>query len=698
VNGYAGKILRVDLTRRKISTIPTAKYEQWVGGHGMGSAIFFDLVKDKTIDGFDSANVVTLMTSPLSGTLTPAGAGRTEVQAIGVQSLPMGWFTRSNFGGRFSAMLKYAGWDGIVIEGRADDHVWLDIRNDTVKIHDCSGLSLWGTDAWECQQKIFEYVAGKQAYGDWMAPTGKDGEQTTQRPAVLAIGPAGENLSRMACLIHDASNGAGQGGFGAVWGAKGLKAISVIGTGGIRVHNPKGLMQTRLWQQKNYGFNLDNLRRKYISIDFQSPPVPGTTYRKGKPHGGKRPQACVGCHSGCRGRYEDGLGNEATCYATLFYLYAQTLDVQRQACDLLNRYGLNAAEMFMGELYLRDLHQSGILGPGQEIDCPLDFKEYGNLAFAEQLVKTIAYRNDGRGNKHQFGEDLAEGFVRAAKKWGRLDGESGDLKTGRLLFPIWGLPWHKEARSQLDWAYGTVFGDRDINEHDFDQLRSNPSYNKRWKILPLYGSAEEVVKIYTDKMVPFQGDMRMLDFSTENMYSEHIAKLVTWHRHYTRFWKQSVQFCDWRWPDFVNLYAPGKVGSTGLSEPKFLNTVTGKKFSFLDGIELGRKIWNLDHAIWTLQGRHRDMVHFADYFYTQPSFSFDGHPEYMPGLKNGKWRYIKTLGRHFDKDKFEEFKSRFYTLQGWETSSGYPTAGTLKSLDLNNVATELEQHGKLGKG
>jgi aldehyde:ferredoxin oxidoreductase len=429
VNGYAGKILRVDLTRRKISTIPTAKYEQWVGGHGMGSAIFFDLVKDKTIDGFDSANVVTLMTSPLSGTLTPAGAGRTEVQAIGVQSLPMGWFTRSNFGGRFSAMLKYAGWDGIVIEGRADDHVWLDIRNDTVKIHDCSGLSLWGTDAWECQQKIFEYVAGKQAYGDWMAPTGKDGEQTTQRPAVLAIGPAGENLSRMACLIHDASNGAGQGGFGAVWGAKGLKAISVIGTGGIRVHNPKGLMQTRLWQQKNYGFNLDNLRRKYISIDFQSPPVPGTTYRKGKPRGGKRPQACVGCHSGCRGRYEDGLGNEATCFTSLFYLYAQTLNVQRQACDLLNKYGLNAAEMFWGELYLRDLHQSGILGPGLEIDCPLDFNKYGSLAFAEQLVKAVTYRNDGRGTPHTFGEVLAEGFVRAAKKWGRLDGESGDLKT-----------------------------------------------------------------------------------------------------------------------------------------------------------------------------------------------------------------------------------------------------------------------------
>ena len=222
MNGYAGKILKLDLSNRKTTTLSTSRHEKWVGGHGMGSAIFFDLVKDKTIDGFAPANVVTLMTSPLSGTLTPAGAARTEIQGIGVQSIPIGWFTRSNFGGRFSSMLKYAGWDGIVIEGQADEPVWLDIRNDTVTVRNCSKLSLWGPDTWECQKKIWEYVAGNQMYGDWMEPAGKDGGQTTQRPAVLAIGPAGENLSRMACLIHDASSGAGQGGFGAVLGSNRL--------------------------------------------------------------------------------------------------------------------------------------------------------------------------------------------------------------------------------------------------------------------------------------------------------------------------------------------------------------------------------------------------------------------------------------------------------------------------------------------
>ncbi len=182
MNGYAGKILRVNLTARKKTVIPTSRYEQWIGGHGMGSAIFFDLVKDKAIDGFDPANVVTIMTSPFSGTLVPGASGRTEVQGIGVQSIPIGWFTRSNFGGRFSSMLKFAGWDGIVIEGKADEPVWLDIRNGVVTIRNCSTLSLWGTDTWECQEKIWQYVAAKQAYGDWIEASSREAERTTQRP------------------------------------------------------------------------------------------------------------------------------------------------------------------------------------------------------------------------------------------------------------------------------------------------------------------------------------------------------------------------------------------------------------------------------------------------------------------------------------------------------------------------------------
>jgi len=627
MNGYAGKILDIDLSTSTITHIPTSHYSDiWVGGHGMGSAIFFDRVKDKTIDGFHPDNVVTMMTSPFCGTPVPAGGGRTEVQGIGVQSFPTGWFTRSNFGGRFSSMLKYAGWDGIVITGRADQPVWIDIRNDDVRdvvIRDCSDLSLWGMKTRECQETIWNYVANGNPYGDWMTPSSTDNGQTTQRPAVVCIGPAGENRSRMGCLMHDRGNSAGQGGFGGIWGSKNLKAISVIGTGGVHVHDPAALVEARRYQKANYELRLDDLRIDHPTLDHQSAPIQDT-WRLGRPTEDQRPQSCVGCHAGCRARFQSGLGNEVTCYNAHVYYAAGTPEIMRQASDLINDYGVNAHELQYGLGYLERLYDDGLL---HGLGCPLDFGRWGEIGFFEHLVKMISYGNDGYGHPSAFGEALKNGFVRAAKSWGRLE---EDLRTERLWFPYWGIALHRDPRAQLEWGYGTILSDRDINEHDFDQWMHWYPTAEANGTAP-FATAEEAVKIHTDKMAPYAGDMLMLDYSTENMYSEHIAKLVAWHRHYTRFWKQSLLLCDWRWPDFMNMYAPGKVGSTGEAEPKFLHAVTGKKgpagkdFTFLDGMELGRKIWNLDQAIWTLQGRHRDDVRFADYVYDRP---YTSHPQH----------------------------------------------------------------------
>jgi aldehyde:ferredoxin oxidoreductase len=694
MNGYAGKILSLDLTERKVKIILTSKYEHWMGGHGMGSAIFFDLVKDKTIEGFDPANVVTMMTSPLTGTLAPAASGRTEVQGIGVQSYPIGLFTRSNFGGRFSAMLKFAGWDGIVIQGKADEPVWIDIRDDDVQIRECTPLSLWGKETWDCQKAIWDYVNSDGKHGDWNSPSGKEWDKTTQRPAVVAIGPAGENLSRLACLIHDASNAAGQGGFGAVFGSKNLKAVSVIGTGHVEINDPKMLLATRLWQKANYAFDLPQLKQTWGSMQFQSPPVPIINWSKGRPKISQRPQACLGCHSACRARYKDASGNEASCIATDFYGDAQSLEIQRSASDLINRYGLNAAEMTLGLVYIRILQATRRLKTAKIPECPLDFTKYGSKEFVEQFVRMLAYGNDGKGNESQFGKDISDGFVRAAEKWGR---RQEDLLSGILAFPYWGIPIHKEPRAQVYWGYGTLLGDRDINEHDFDWIKWEASIAKRDRVEPRF-SAEEVVKIVTDKMVPFQGNLDMLDFSEENIYSEHMAKMVSWQRYYTRFWKQSMLFCDSRWPDFMNILRLDKIGSTGIAEPRYVKAVTGKDFSFEDGIELGQKIWNLDHAIWTLQGRHRDMVHFVDNVYEKiPLFPADIRMAYMPGKEDGKWDYYGYSRRKLDRDKFDEFKTRFYRLQGWEESSGYPKRSTLEAMALDFVADELEKNNKIGK-
>jgi aldehyde:ferredoxin oxidoreductase len=724
MNGYRGRILRVDLTNRRISILHTKDYEDWVGGHGIGSALFWSLVKDKSIDGFDEKNVVTIMTSPLTGTLAPGGASRVEVQCIGVQSLPIGWFTRSNLGGRFGPMLKYAGWDGIVIEGKADAPVWLDIRDREIRFQDAGGL--WGLDTWETQRRIWQEVTGRSSQGDWFALGKADSSgRTTQRPAVMAIGPAGERLARVAAIIHDAGNAAGQGGFGAVWGAKNLKAVSVIGTGGVPVADPSALLEARLWAKRNYSVDVDDpakIDEKYSLMgdpdirslsSFGTPPVPITFWQRRR-H--SRPQACVGCPAGCRARNDTGLGNESACAESVLYSYP---DIRRhsglgtriltsiieylggfeaalmyamlagenspaayKATDLCQRLGINAFEFTIGLRYLRDLNKMGVLGPGREIDCDLPFDAFGEYEFIERLFQMVA-RREG------IGDDLAEGIARAAGRWGRLE---EDLKTGLLPYPHWGLPLHYDPRFQVEWGYGTILGDRDINEHGLNVLFWMPTASivtRKEPIVP----AEEAARIFTDQMVPFQGDMRMVDYSTENIYSEHMAKTVAWHRRYTRFWKQSALYCDILFPDFLNPLREDKRGMVGVAEARFLRAVTGKDLSFEEGIEVGRRIWNLDNAIWTLQGRHRNMVQFADYIYEQPLAA----TAYMPGMRDGKWEYINVKKRSLDKAKFEEWKTRYYALEGWDPASGWPRREGLAAMGMADVADELEKNGKLGR-
>jgi aldehyde:ferredoxin oxidoreductase len=186
------------------------------------------------------------------------------------------------------------------------------------------------------------------------------------------------------------------------------------------------------------------------------------------------------------------------------------------------------------------------------------------------------------------------------------------------------------------------------------------------------------------------------------MYSEDVAQLVRWHRHYTRFYKQSALYCDLRWPDFYNTNTPDRRGATAsddAGEHVFWNAVTGDTLRFEDGIEIGRRIWNLDNAIWTLQGRHRDMVKYAPYIYETRYEKGELFPFFMWPCRDadGAWVYRDVMGRSMDRQKFEDFKTRFYRLEGWDVTSGWPTRRTLEGLDLAGVAATLEAAGRLGK-
>jgi len=680
--GYAGKILRVNMTNKTTSTIDTAQYEDWGGGHGIGSAICWDLIEDKTIDGFDPKNVVTLMTSPATGTTTPGAAGRCEVQGIGVYGDPC-WFTRSNFGGRFAPMLKYAGWDGIVVEGAADSLTWLNIIDGQVTFEDAA--SIQGLNCWETQEAIWRTVNSDARFGEWVAA---GSALTTQKPAVVCISIAGENLSRIASLVHDAGNGAGQGGFGGIFGAKKLKAISVVGTGSVKIADPADLLAARKW------------------LDAEKPHgISGLTGYSGWPASG--PQGCVGCPFPCRTRRRSGVFTESQCFEGTFYStsgIASQGNVPRNdwAADLMQMYGLNVCDLcapmgaaypnpggFTPAHYLPALYEMGVLGPGKEIESyPLPMDRFGTKEFDEAFCKAVAYREG-------IGDDIAEGIGRAAKKWGRYD---EDTDHGRLYLAQYGYTWHHTLPS-VEWAYGSLMGDRDINEHRYWSLFAAD--------IIAAASAEEIVNTYAEKFVPYTGDPFMFNYRwqgpealTEGIYSDHFAKRVAWDRHYTRFYNQCLGYCDWAfWPMFINPAATtgDNRGVSPEAETRFFNAVTGKNMTFAEGMEIGRRVWNLDRAFWILQGRHRDVEKFAGFLF-KPGVASDASKT-LPIYEDGVWTIRSTTelaDMYLDRDGVEAWKTEFYNVEGWDTSSGWPTRSTLEGLNLGNVADELQAAGKLG--
>jgi len=686
MNGYTGKILRINLTNGSISTINTSKYEEWGGGHGMGSAIFWDLCDDKTIDGFDPKNVITIMTSPLNGTLVPSAGSRCEVQGIGTYPYPIGWYTRSNFGGRFSAMLKAAGWDGIVIEGKASDRTWINIVNEGVTLEDATAL--WGMDTWSAQQEIWRIVGNGTQYNDfWQLSGSRDTGRTTQRPAVLAIGPAGENLSRIASLVHDAGSGAGQGGFGGIFGAKNLKAISVIGTGSVEVADPQELMAARQWFVENHAYNPDDPLRK--AGGGMSGLAMGRSSMFIEPN---RINGCFSCPMPCRRRHRSGTYNDSQCVESYWYGAARSSDPKGmlKAVDVLQQLGINAYDVMMSNGYLMGLYGAGILGPGAQIDsAPLLMDQFGTYAWGEAFLKAIAYREG-------IGDDLAEGALRAAERWGTLDQA---LETGGLTAPVWGYNWHWTL-PEVTWAYGALVGDRDPNEHDFLFAFGTFLEENAQKEL----TTEKFNEIVIGKMEPYKDDPYLLDHNWKGpaaweygIFSVHKAKKVAFHRHYTRFWKQSMLFCDWVFPNWINAQTKDWVGWTPDAELKFYKAVTGKDITWADSLEIGRRIWNLDNAIWVLQGRHRDMLKFAPFMFTKGGRGYAGA---YPIYENGTWRSENLAAAEepmvLDEQGVEDWKDHFYELEGWNKSNGWPTRSTLEALDLGFVADALSAAGKLG--
>jgi aldehyde:ferredoxin oxidoreductase len=260
----------------------------------------------------------------------------------------------------------------------------------------------------------------------------------------------------------------------------------------------------------------------------------------------------------------------------------------------------------------------------------------------------------------------------------------------------WGTAMHYDPRAEADWGFGSLLGERDLMLHAISNypLHWTPEAFRLAGKEP-YLTAEQAVQITADAMIPYQGDAFMLDYSDgpNGIYSEHKVKQVAWVKHYEKFWIGSNGFCGWRWPMCFTNNTADRRGATPEAEPRFFNAVTGRSITFADGMELGRKIFTLDRAIWTLQGRRRDMEVFPDYIYEQGT-----RGELLPMFddRTRKWSYSSGEGRKLDRARFEKWKTKFYEFEGFNTANGWPTRKTLEDMGLTNVAEVMQSKGKLG--
>lgn len=205
--GWTGQGLRINLTTGEITKVPTQK--DWIGGTALGYKIFWDEVPPKT-QAFDEANKIVIAPGPLTGTGAVC-SGRTSVTTMYPTTYPIHEIGSAHLGGDLGAKMKYAGYDFIIIEGKAKEPVYVYVNNDDVQIR--KAKHIWGEGTRRAAALI--------------------NQETSPTASVTVIGPAGENLLPMSVIINAKSHTGG--GIGGVWGSKNLKGLAIDGDQPIHI-------------------------------------------------------------------------------------------------------------------------------------------------------------------------------------------------------------------------------------------------------------------------------------------------------------------------------------------------------------------------------------------------------------------------------------------------------------------------------
>lgn len=412
--GYIGKILRVNLTDGVIRKEPLDEQiaRDYMGGRGIVSHFFFRELKPGT-DPFSPESKICFMTGPLQGTATPF----TPKFVIVNRSPLSGSLSRSVCGGgAFGPELKYAGYDGLMVDGKAKAPVYIWIDDDKVQIRDAQAY--WGKTTGETEEGI------RKELGD-------------DSIKVIPIGPAGENRVLFAGVIPD-SRAAGRGGTGAVMGSKQLKAIVVRGTGSVHVADPKRFIT--LLEEAYEAIKADPMaagRIEYgttgtVAAAYKAGALPIMNYSRGTFDGIDglfaetvkekvyvHNESCFGCPLPCGktalikdGPYK-GTVLQGPQFETIGLLGSNCgvddIVAVTRANYLCNQYGLDTISTGNVIAFAMECYHRGLITDIDTGGLPLRF---GDAEILLELIEKIAKR-DG------FGDLLAEGTQRLSEKIGK---------------------------------------------------------------------------------------------------------------------------------------------------------------------------------------------------------------------------------------------------------------------------------------
>jgi aldehyde:ferredoxin oxidoreductase len=417
-----GRLLRVDLTSGRIAVedIRADWLQDYLGGRGLAARYLYEEL-DARVDPLSPANKLIFATGPLTGTPVPCGA-RYMVVTKGALTNAI---TTSNSGGHWGPELRFAGYDMVIVEGRASKPVWLFIYDDHVELRDAQHL--WGKTVGETEDGLRREL-------------GIPGLR------VACIGPGGEKQVRFACIMNDKHRAAGRSGVGAVMGSKNLKAIAVRGTGGVPVADPPAFMKAvramRTAMQDHPGRKAFTDLGTAATIDFtqaygalptrnflagqfeQYENLNGNTIKETRMVANK---ACFACTIACGrvtrlGEHADKYlvnmhprnwksAGEGPEYENAWALGADVgvgdLDAVIKANWLCNDLGLDPISMGASLAAAMELYERGVIGD-DDVELPLRF---GSSEALLRMVEATAYR-DG------FGNELAEGSKRMGEKFG----------------------------------------------------------------------------------------------------------------------------------------------------------------------------------------------------------------------------------------------------------------------------------------